>query len=141
MLQPNKNFFLAVVIAPVPFLFLTSYSLKTQVMLILILNDAQYLPNAFSFEKTSNSQNHLSTGSHYPIKNPASKIFHQPPSPPTAGGILPPLNAIWKTLMNWVNVMVLTTPPPTQGGILPPLNAIWKTLMNWVNIMVLTKIT
>ena len=105
-------------------------------MLILILNDAQYLPNVFSFEKTSNSQNHFSTGSHYPIKNPASKIFHQPPLP-TAGGILPPINAIWKTLMNWVNVMVLTT----QGGILPPLNAIWKTLMNWVNIMVLTKIT
>ena len=34
MLKPNQNLILAVVIAPVPF-FLTSYSLYTQVMLIL----------------------------------------------------------------------------------------------------------
>ena len=41
----------------------------TQVMLILILIDVQYLQNiVFSFEKGSNSQNYSSSGSHQPIK-------------------------------------------------------------------------
>ena len=42
----------AVVFGPVPFLFLTSYSLYTQVLRILIFIDIQYLQNVvFSFEK------------------------------------------------------------------------------------------
>ena len=38
-------------------------------MLILILNDVQYLQNvAFSFEKGSNGQNHSSSDSHHLMK-------------------------------------------------------------------------
>ena len=69
-IQPNKKIktsFLAVVIASVPFLI--SYSFETQIMLILILIDAQYSQNAvFSFEKFLNRQNHSSSGSHHLVK-------------------------------------------------------------------------
>ena len=48
---------------------LTSYSLETQIMLILILIDVQYSQNAvFSFEKFLNPQNHSSSGSHHLVK-------------------------------------------------------------------------
>ena len=85
---------------------LTSYSLYTQVMLILILIDAQYLQNvAFSFEKGANGQSHSSSDSDYQIKKfPPTPAKFLPPSPPTPfphwGGeiSLLPLNAIWKTL-------------------------------------------
>ena len=46
---------------------LISYSLDTQVMLILVLIDAQYSQKAiFSFEKDLIGQNPSSTGSHCP---------------------------------------------------------------------------
>ena len=64
--------------------FLFSYSLDTQVMLILILIDVQYSQKAIlSFEKGSNCQNHFSCGSLCPAKIPESKILipHQPPDP------------------------------------------------------------
>ena len=41
----KELYFLAVVVDPVPFLNLTSYFFYTQVMLILILVDVQYLQN------------------------------------------------------------------------------------------------
>ena len=54
--NPIKTSFLALVIAPVP--FLTPYSFYEQVMLILILIDFQYLQKVISsFEKGSNGQN------------------------------------------------------------------------------------
>ena len=60
--NPLKTSFLALVIAPVP-------SLDTQVILILILVDVQYLQKAvFSFEKGSNCQNYSSSASHHPVK-------------------------------------------------------------------------
>ena len=60
----KNTLFLPVVFAPVQ--FLTSYSLNTQVMLILILIDVQYLQNViFSFEKGLNGQNYSSSGSHH----------------------------------------------------------------------------
>ena len=47
-----KISFLAAVISPVKFFILT-HTLYTQLMLILILNDVQYLQNTvFTFEKT-----------------------------------------------------------------------------------------
>ena len=64
--------------------FLFSYSLDTQVMLILILIDVQYSQKAIlSFEKGSNCQNHFSCGSLYPAKISDSKISipHHPPDP------------------------------------------------------------
>ena len=49
---------------------LISYSLDTQVMLILILIDVQYSKKAvFSFEKGLNRQNHSSSGSLHLVKN------------------------------------------------------------------------
>ena len=60
----KNTLFLPVVFAPVQ--FLTSYALNTQVMLILILIDVQYLHNViFSFEKGLNGQNHSSSDSHH----------------------------------------------------------------------------
>ena len=48
---------------------LISYSLDTQVMLILILIDVQYSKKAvFSFEKSLNRQNHSSSGSLHLVK-------------------------------------------------------------------------
>ena len=60
--------FLAVFIAPVPFLY-QRHRLCTHVMLIFILIDVQYLHNVFSFEKGLIHQNH-SLSSHNPIKMP-----------------------------------------------------------------------
>ena len=59
---------------------LTSCSLYTQVMLILILINVQYLQKVvFSFDKESNSQNSSFLGSHHPIKiYLRSKISHSP---------------------------------------------------------------
>ena len=53
----------------IPFFILISQSLYTQVMLILILINVQYLQNVvFNFEKGSNGQTHSSATSHHPIK-------------------------------------------------------------------------
>ena len=66
--QSNKNLIFSCLIAPAPFLFWLD-TLYTQVMLILILIDVQYLQNiACGFEKGSNGQNHSSSGSHHLIK-------------------------------------------------------------------------
>ena len=43
--NPIRTSFFAVVIDPLPFLILTSYSFYTQVMVILVLIDVQYLQN------------------------------------------------------------------------------------------------
>ena len=68
---------------------LTSYSLYTQVMLILILINVQYLQNVvFGFEKSSNDQNHSSSSSCHPNKKISLAKLPIPP----------PLNAIWKTV-------------------------------------------
>ena len=72
MLPRNKNLFVAVAIAHVPFLF-QLHTLYTQVMLIFILIDV------FSFSKGYIGQNYSFSGSHRPI------------SPHT-------LDTIWKTL-------------------------------------------
>ena len=75
------------------FLVLNSYSLDTQVMLILI--DVQHSRKAaFSFEKGLNWQNHSSSGSLHLVKKylsppPYSKISDSPP----------PLTTIQKTLV------------------------------------------
>ena len=82
--NPLKTAFLAVVIAPDPFLFKIPYSLGIQFMLILILIDVQY---------SQNHQDHYSSGS----------LDLEKKSPPvsTTGGIYYPLHltAIWKTLI------------------------------------------
>ena len=66
------------------------YSLYTKIMLILILIDVQYLQKVvFSFEKGSNDQNHSSSGSHHPIKNPPQQNFKLPS---TGKGIYPSPN-------------------------------------------------
>ena len=67
--------FFTVVIATVPF-FLISYSVGTQVMLILILINVQYSQTTFlSFEKGSNPQNHSSLGSHHPVNKFPPAVF------------------------------------------------------------------
>ena len=66
---PIKTAFLAVVIAPAPFLFKIPYSLDTQFMLILILIDIQYSQKSlFNFEKDWNHQDHYSSGSLHLVK-------------------------------------------------------------------------
>ena len=68
---------------------LTSYSLYTQVMLILILMDVQYLHNVvFRMVK-----NHSLPDSHQPIKKSSPQQNF-----PLGGNFSLPLNAIWKTL-------------------------------------------
>ena len=58
MLQPNENFIFGCSHCTCTVFILTSYSLYTQVMLVLILIDVQYLQNVvFSFEKRLNGQN------------------------------------------------------------------------------------
>ena len=53
---------------------LGSYSLYTQILLILILIDVQYLQNVrFSFESGSDSRNHYSS-SHHSIKKSPSRV-------------------------------------------------------------------
>ena len=62
--------------------------MSTQVMLILILIEAQYSQKAvFSFEKGLNSHNHSSSGSYHPVKKLPKQNF-----------LSPTINAIWKTL-------------------------------------------
>ena len=69
--------FLAVVIAPVPFFVLISYSFDTQVMLSLILIDVQYSQNiVFSFEKCLNRQNHSSSDSTHRVKKSPSSVHY-----------------------------------------------------------------
>ena len=62
---------------------LISYSLDTQVMLILVLIDVQYSQKAvFSFEKGSNCQNHSSSDFLNLVKkSPPSKISNPRPHP------------------------------------------------------------
>ena len=63
-----KTTFLAVAVAPAPFLGLTSDSLCTQVKPILILINAQYLQNVvFGLEKGSKGQNHNFAQAKFPI--------------------------------------------------------------------------
>ena len=68
-------------------------------MLILILNDVQYLLKVvFSFGEGSNIQNHSTSGSQHPTtKLPSTKFFI---FPPTRRDFTPLLNAIWKTLVS-----------------------------------------
>ena len=69
---------------------LISYSVDTQVMLILILINVQYFQKAFfSFEKGLNCQNHSSSGFLHPVKKFLPVKFPIPPHQP--------LTAIWKT--------------------------------------------
>ena len=71
----------------------------TQVVLILILLDVQYLQNVIvTFEKDSNGQNHSSSSSHQPIKKFPQKNFW---FCPTGWGISPPhplrlFGKLWK---------------------------------------------
>ena len=59
-------------------------------MLILILIDVQYSQKAvFSFEKSSNSQNHFSSG-YLPPVNPPSHLSKISDSNPPLGWIFPP---------------------------------------------------
>ena len=95
--NPVKSSFSAVAIALVP--FSVSCSLYTKVRTILILINVWYLQNVnFSLEKSSNGQNHSSSGSHHPIKNLPSSISYPPP-----------LNAIWKNLVP-LNFFCLSPP-------------------------------
>ena len=93
-----KKSFLAVVIAPVSFV-LISYSLRTQVMLILTLIDIQYSQKAvFSFKKFEWSKSLLLR---FPPPNkklsPSNKISD--PFPHGEGNFPPPLSTIWKILV------------------------------------------
>ena len=67
-------------------------------MSILILIDVKFSKEAdFSFEKSSNRQNHSFSGSLHPVKKfPHSKISDSNPLP--EGFSHPPRTAIWKTL-------------------------------------------
>ena len=61
---------------------LISYSLDTQVMLILALIDVWYSQKAiFSFQKGSIGQNHSSSGSHCLVKKSSLAKFLIPPTP------------------------------------------------------------
>ena len=84
------------VIVPAKTFILTSYFLYTQVMLILILINVQYLQNVlFSFEKSLNGQIHSPLDSHHQIK----KVLSPHPFPSTGGNSSPlTLNTIWITL-------------------------------------------
>ena len=78
-----KTLFLAVVLAPVPFLFYlhTFCFLYTKVKLTLVLIYVQCIQNViFSFRKGSNRQNHSSSDSHLLItpQPPPSKISYLP---------------------------------------------------------------
>ena len=81
MLYSNKDFILSCFrcchCSCTIFIF-TLYSFYTQVMLILILIDVQYLQKVvFSFEKGLNGQKH-SSGSHHSIKNFLQQNFPSP---------------------------------------------------------------
>ena len=85
---------------PPPSLF-SLHTLCTQVMLILILMDVQYLQNVvFTFGKGLNNQSYSLSGSHHMIKKvPLNKVSHPPSTP---------LIAIWKTLSFGSNSLFLT---------------------------------
>ena len=74
--SPNKQEFSNTLFLAVDIEMLTLYSLYTQVMLILVLIDIQYLQNvASSSEKSLNDQNDSSLNSHHPIKNFPNQKF------------------------------------------------------------------
>ena len=79
MLQPNKTFIFSCSYCSSTIFIVTSYSLYTQVMLILILIDVQYSQNVvFSFEKGSNGQIHFFSDSHHLIKKSPLQNFPSP---------------------------------------------------------------
>ena len=83
---------------------LISYSLYTQVMLILILIVQYSQKTVFSFEKGSNCKNHSSSGSlHLVKKSPLQQNFR---FSPTGAKSPPPLNAIRKTLKNLESIFI-----------------------------------
>ena len=73
-----KTLFLAVVAAPVSFLFYF-HTIYTQVMLLFILINVQYLQNVvFSFEKGLSGQNHSLSDSHHLIEKSPLANFPSP---------------------------------------------------------------
>ena len=76
MSQPNKNVIYSCKHYSCTIFILTSYCLYTQIMLLLILIDFQYLQNVvLSFEKDWNAQNHSLSDSHLLMKkSPAAKF-------------------------------------------------------------------
>ena len=75
----------------------------TNIMLVLILIDVQYLQNVvFGIEKGSNGQNHFLSDSHHLIKKSTThENFQFPAVGGDWGDSSPlPLNAIWKTLLS-----------------------------------------
>ena len=96
LIRPNKKFKFSCGHCSCTTFILTSYSLYTQVMLILILINVQYLQDVvFDFEKGLNGQNHSWPDSHHPIKKSPTKIPHSLPF----GEIRPlSLNTTWITL-------------------------------------------
>ena len=107
-IPPPLSSFLVVDICSFTTFLLTSYFLYTQVMLIKILIDVQYLQKAdFSFENGLNSQNYSFSGAHHrpPIKIfPPSRISHSHWETSPA----PLLNNIWKTVIykDWLNLII-----------------------------------
>ena len=80
-----KTLFLAVVAAPVSFLFYF-HTIYTQVTLLFILINVQYLQNVvFSFEKGLSGQNHSLSDSHHLIEKSPLANFPSP-SPLTLFG-------------------------------------------------------
>ena len=98
--QQKPHFWLQSLLSCAIFI-LTLYSLSTQVMLIFILIDIQYLQNVVSsFKKGSNVQNGASLGPTTRQKFPRSKISY----PLHCGGNFPPpLMAIRKTLRSSIS--------------------------------------
>ena len=101
-------------------LVLISYSLFTQVMLILVLIDVQHSQKAvFSFEKGSNCQNHSSSGSLHPVKKFHTVKFWIPPSPtpyhylekPEISKFIVSLNENYctSTIHNTLNILKVST--------------------------------
>ena len=84
---------------------LISYSLDTQVMLIVILIDVQYSQKAvFSFEKGSNCQNHSLSGSLHLLKTFPSVKFPIPHQPLTAIWKTPIHKTLWPLFVDGVNL-------------------------------------
>ena len=104
--KPDKNIIFSCSHCSCTIFVLISYSFDTQVVLILILIDVQYLRNVvFSFEKGLIQQNHCSSVSHHPLTHPPSNISY-PPHPLLVSGkprwllvlhLLPPLK-LWCTV-------------------------------------------
>ena len=103
----NKRIFekrLAVVIAPVPFLF-KSYDTKV-ILHNFDFNWCSVLTECFfRLENSSNCQNHSSLGSHHPVKKsppPPKQNFWLPS--PHWGDLPPPLFIIWETLFRALGI-------------------------------------